>query len=63
MAANNDWGGGAALIATFASVGAFQLPVSSLDAALVLTLSPGSYTAQIRGTGPGEVIAEVYFID
>jgi hypothetical protein len=60
---NNDWGGAAALIATFSSVGAFALPVSSLDAALVLTLTPGPYTAQVRGTGAGEVIAEVYFID
>jgi hypothetical protein len=63
IAANNDWGGGAALIAVFTSVGAFALPVSSLDAAVVVTLAPGNYTAQIRGTGAGEVIAEVYFID
>ncbi len=63
IAANNDWGGGAALITAFASVAAFPLPVGSLDAALLLTLTPGSYTAQIRGTGPGEVIVEVYFVD
>ena len=60
---NNDWGGGATLTAVFASVGAFALPVASLDAAMVLTLTPGNYTAQIRGTGPGEVIVEVYFVD
>jgi hypothetical protein len=63
IAANNDWGGGAALSAVFASVGAFALPVASLDAALLLTLTPGNYTAQVRGTGAGEVIVEVYFVD
>lgn len=63
IGANNDWGGSAALISTFTSVGAFGLPVSSLDAALVMTLAPGPYTAQVRGTGAGEVIAEVYFVD
>lgn len=63
IAANNDWGGGATLTAVFASVGAFALPVASLDAALVLTLAPGDYTAQIKGTGAGEVIVEVYFVD
>lgn len=63
IAANNDWGGGAALTALFASVGAFVLPVASLDAAVVLTLTPGNYTAQVRGTGAGEVIVEVYFVD
>lgn len=60
---NNDWGGGAMLTAVFTSVGAFALPVSSLDAAVVLTLAPGAYTAQVRGTGAGEVLVEVYFVD
>jgi hypothetical protein len=63
IATNNDWGGTAALSAVFSSVGAFALPVSSLDAAIVLTLAPGNYTAQVRGTGAGEVIVEVYFVD
>jgi hypothetical protein len=63
IAANNDWGGGAALISAFAAVAAFPLPVGSLDSALLLTLTPGSYTAQIRGTGAGEVLVEVYFVD
>ncbi len=63
LASNNDWGGSAALLAASASVGAFALPVASLDAALLLTLAPGNYTAQVRGTGAGEVIVEVYFVD
>ncbi len=60
---NNDWGGGTTLTSVFQSTGAFALPVASLDAALVLTLAPGNYTAQIRGTGAGEVIAEGDFVD
>lgn len=63
VGANNDWGGGAPMAALFTSVGAFALPVSSLDAAVVLTLAPGAYTAQVRGTGAGEVLVEVYFVD
>lgn len=63
IAANNDWGGGAAVAAVFAQVAAFALPLDSLDAALVLTLAPGGYTAQVRGTGAGEVIVEVYLVD
>ena len=63
IASNNDWGGGAALSAVFGSVGAFGLPVASLDAALVLTLAPGPYTAQVTGTAAGQVIVEVYFVD
>lgn len=42
--------------------GAFALPAASRDAALVLRLNPGSYTAQVVG-GAGEVLVEVYFID
>jgi hypothetical protein len=30
---------------------------------LVLTLAPGDYSAQVRGTGAGEVLVEVYFVD
>lgn len=55
-------GWGAELAAVFSAVGAFALPAGSRDAALVLTLAPGSYTAQIGG-GAGEVLAEVYFVD
>ena len=63
IAANNNWGGSATLVNTFAAVSAFALPLDSLDAALLLTLAPGAYTAQVQGTGAGEVIVEVYFVD
>ena len=45
-----------------AQVGAFAIPASSRDAALLATLQPGSYSVQVSapaGTG-GLVIAEVY---
>jgi len=63
IAENDDWGGGVELSSAFNAVGAFALPVASLDAALLLTLDPGNYTAQVRGTGAGDVIVEVYFVD
>lgn len=45
-----------------AGVGAFPLPEGSRDAALVLTLDPGLYTAQVRGAdgGGGVALVEVY---
>jgi hypothetical protein len=44
------------------AVGAFPLTAGSRDAALVATLSPGSYTAQVSGVGntSGVAILEVY---
>jgi hypothetical protein len=63
IATNNGWGGDASLAAVFASVGAFALPATSRDCALVLTLDPGDYTAQVRGDGGTEVLTEVYLID
>jgi hypothetical protein len=54
------------LPAAFTSVGAFGLAANSRDAALVMTLDPGPYTAQIRGgtaTETGEVLLEVYFLN
>jgi len=62
VAANSGWGGSAALSATFAQVGAFGLPATSADAALLITLTPGSYTAQVAGAGntTGVALVEVY---
>lgn len=62
LAQNNDWGRGGALIATFRKVAAFQLPPNSRDAALAITLQPGSYSAQVSlnsGRG-GMMLVEVY---
>jgi len=45
-----------------AEVGAFALAAGSGDSALVLTLSPGSYTAQVTGAdnGTGVALVEIY---
>lgn len=54
----------ASLPAAFAQAGAFPLPPSSKEAAMVVTLAPGSYTLQVRGAGGGggEVLVEIYEI-
>jgi len=59
---NNDWGGTAELTAAFASVGAFALPASSKDAALLVTLPPGLYSIQASGVSntTGVALVEVY---
>jgi hypothetical protein len=60
IASNDNWD--ATLASTFAGVGAFALTPGSRDAALVVTLAPGSYTAQVSGVGntTGVAIVEVY---
>lgn len=62
VASNDDWN--AADAATMSSVGAFPLTVGSKDAALVTTLAPGAYTAQVSGAGgsSGLALVEVYEI-
>jgi sugar lactone lactonase YvrE len=59
---NDNWGGTAALTAAFNQVGAFPLPATSRDAALLATLQPGNYTVQVSGVGDttGVAIVEVY---
>ncbi|MFM7750973.1 MAG: immunoglobulin domain-containing protein, partial [Opitutaceae bacterium] len=47
IAENDNWLAEDA--ATFGTVGAFGLTARSLDAALVTTLAPGTYTAQVTG--------------
>jgi len=47
LAANDNWGGAAGIAATAASVGAFPFSVDSRDAALVVDLPPGGYTARV----------------
>lgn len=59
---NDDWGGTQPLRSAFSAVGAFPLPDTSKDAAMLITLEPGIYTAvisSIDGTS-GVALAEVY---
>lgn len=56
---NNDWAGTPALKAAFTATGAFSLPDTSKDAAILITLNPGNYSAVVSGvnnaTGVGMV--------
>lgn len=61
IASNDDWSGQD--IADAADrVGAFALPVGSLDSALITTLPPGSYTFHVTGVGgsTGVALFEAY---
>ena len=63
LGTNNGWAGNSLISSTAASVGAFTWNVTtSHDAALIQTLSPGPYTAQIAGAAgdTGVALAEVY---
>ncbi len=62
LAENDDWGGPAALAQAFAQAGAGTLPAGSRDAALLVTLAPGAYTAQVssRDGTTGVALVEVY---
>jgi cyclophilin family peptidyl-prolyl cis-trans isomerase len=64
VASNDNWGGGAALVAAFAQVGAFPFASGdSRDAAILQPALPaGNYILEVRdATGtPGVAIAELY---
>ena len=69
VAANDNWGSSTAssnptaLSTAFSSVGAFVLTsTTSRDSALLVTLAPGAYTAQVSGTGTttGVALVEIY---
>jgi hypothetical protein len=57
---NDNWP--RSLEPTFDAVKAFMLDANSRDAALLVSLSPGSYTVQVRGAdgGIGEAMIEIY---
>jgi hypothetical protein len=68
IASNNDWTESTTVTqvnATSPTVGAFPLNANSKDAAVVLQLSPGSYTVQVSGAGTssGTVLVEIYDAD
>ena len=60
---NSGWGGNAQIASTATTVGAFSWnSATSADSALLVTLPPGAYTAQVSGaTGDtGVALVEVY---
>lgn len=62
LASNTVWGGQATLAAAFSKVGAFPLSPTSYDSAVLVTLPPGSYTAELSGANgtTGIALVEVY---
>lgn len=63
VASNDNWGGDATVVSTSAAVGAFPLnDTASKDAALVASLSGGTYTAVAAGKNntTGIVLTEIY---
>ncbi|HZZ58195.1 MAG TPA: protease pro-enzyme activation domain-containing protein, partial [Opitutaceae bacterium] len=63
LQSNRGWGGAANLSAAFSQVGAFALPASSADSALLVSLAAGAqYTAEVSsGDGTsGVALVEVY---
>ncbi len=60
VATNDNWD--PSLTPSFDTVGAYHFTAGSKDAALLITLQPGVYTAQISGVngGTGEGVVEVY---
>jgi hypothetical protein len=66
IAENDNWGGAQALKDMQQAVGAQALISNdSKDAALLITLAPGIYTAQVTGAGgtTGVALVEVYDCD
>ncbi len=62
VAQNAGWKNDDLVRTADALAGAFDLPLGSNDAAMVIVLNPGAYTAVVssRGAGPGTVLVEVY---
>jgi hypothetical protein len=60
---NEGWANSAAIAAAAIQTGAFALPSGSKDAAVLLTLSPGAYSAQIKSAknaSSGVALIEIY---
>jgi len=65
---NDDWSqaqNSSQVASAAGSVGAFALTSGSRDSALLVTLPPGAYTAQVSGSdgGSGVAIVEVYEVN
>lgn len=62
LSENDDWNDAPAIAAAAGSVGAFSLLPGSKDAAVLLSLPAGSYTAQVVGMGGaiGVALIEIY---
>jgi len=63
IAFNDSWANSTEVSSAAAATGAFALDAGTKDAALVLSLSPGSYTLEISTAGAaGEALADIYAV-
>jgi uncharacterized repeat protein (TIGR03803 family) len=64
LAANDNWNGDPTITAAAAAAGAFPLSATSKDAAVIVTLNPGSYTIVVSGVAgaTGVALVESYQI-
>jgi hypothetical protein len=60
IATNAGWNNDPGIAAAGDAVAAFKLNASSSDAALLVTLAPGLYTAQVQSGNTGTALMEVY---
>ena len=62
VASNTVWGGSSQIASAASQVGAFAWSTSSKDSAILITLQPGNYTAQVCGANgdTGDALVEVY---
>ena len=62
VASNTIWGGGSTLSSVMTQVGAFALPSTSADSAVLVTLPAGAYTVQVSGVNgtTGNALVEIY---
>lgn len=66
IATNAGWGGSSNIAAAAAAVGAFSWGAgATLDSALLITLSPGAYTAEVSGASgdTGIALVEIYEVE
>ncbi|HVU33354.1 MAG TPA: Ig domain-containing protein [Opitutaceae bacterium] len=63
IATNAGWAGSADIAAADTATGAFALNPNDTDAAVLATLAPGAYTAQVTAAGAGTVLLEAYDVD
>jgi SAM-dependent methyltransferase len=62
---SGGWRGAVEIAAAAAKVGAFTIPPNSSDAAILITLGPGNYTAVVKGVAAahqGDILLEVYLV-
>jgi hypothetical protein len=62
IAFNAGWNNDSAIARAAETVGAFKLNAGSADAAVLVTLVPGLYTAQVQSSRTGTVLVEVYAV-